>query len=1015
VAALVAVAVLPVLAFSGFMLMRYSVQQRDQYLLQLQATARAVSLAIDGQIQREQGIIRALIATRVLRHDDWQGVHEVASFAVADEPGAWVVLYNPSGQLIVSTNVPFGTPLPRTAVPQIIQQVIGTRQPVVSGLGTRQNDGLRFVGVFVPVIEDETVTHVVALALPPALIGEVLRERLVATRGIGAVIDQNGILVARTQGEVDLVGHSAAADLLTAIRGRDEGFYESRSPEGLMLRGAFARSPVTGWTVALGAEEEALHRPTRLALMRFGGGGAALLLAALALAVYQGRRIAGPMLTLGRVAQALGRGEPIPQQNLGFLEAQVTADAIRDAAAALRDRAAELSSVLDTAAEGIVVARDDGVIVSANHAALSMFGYDAADELIGRDLSVFMSKADAARHASYILAYHAGAAPRIIGVPGRELMALHRDGSTFPIDLSVSSFVSGGVRRLTGIIRDATDRKRAEAALRESEERLRSLVTASSNVIYRMSPDWGEMRQLDGRGFLSDSTPDDPAWLNKYVHPDDQPLVLATIGEAIRTKSVFELEHRVRVADGSLGWTMSRAVPLLDDDGEVREWFGAASDVTQRKQNEEALATSEARLRLAQEVGDAAYTDHDLRTPTIIVSEGYASIHGLAPGTADITYAQWIELICPEDRDRMRADIAWLHEHGGELASEFRIRRPSDGAIRWIDMRMEAFPGPDGRPQRTVSAQRDITDLKERAAALALANENLTGEISERMRAEAEVRRLNASLEARIAERTAELLAANKEMESFSYSVSHDLRAPLRAIEGFSRILLEDYGEKLDAEGRRLANVVRDSARRMAQMIDDILAFSRVGRAAMEAAPVNMQAEVRKAISDLAPVIEGREVDFEIGDLPSAQGDAAMLQHVWANLLGNSAKYTRPRDRAIIQIGAQIADGETVYFVRDNGVGFDMRYVDKLFGAFQRLHGAEFSGAGIGLSIVKRIVTRHGGRVWAEAEVDKGATFFFSLGGVRTATDTMDSVGSQAEPRTRGEPGRNPVAISARS
>ena len=234
------------------------------------------------------------------------------------------------------------------------------------------------------------------------------------------------------------------------------------------------------------------------------------------------------------------------------------------------------------------------------------------------------------------------------------------------------------------------------------------------------------------------------------------------------------------------------------------------------------------------------------------------------------------------------------------------------------------------------------------------------------------------------------LEAKNEEMEAFSHSVSHDLRTPLRAIEGFSRILLEDHADRLDTEGRRFLNVVCDGAHKMSQMIDDILAFSRIGCIAMEATSVDMQAEVRKAINDLAAATDARQVDFDIGDLPRAHGDAAMLQQVWANLLGNAVKYTAPRERAVIKIGAEVRDGETVYSVRDNGVGFDMRYIDKLFGTFQRLHGSEFSGTGVGLSIVKRIVTRHGGRVWAEGEVDKGTTFFFSLGGNMAAGTTAN-------------------------
>jgi light-regulated signal transduction histidine kinase (bacteriophytochrome) len=194
---------------------------------------------------------------------------------------------------------------------------------------------------------------------------------------------------------------------------------------------------------------------------------------------------------------------------------------------------------------------------------------------------------------------------------------------------------------------------------------------------------------------------------------------------------------------------------------------------------------------------------------------------------------------------------------------------------------------------------------------------------------------------------------------------------------------------------KRLTKVVRDSAHRMAGMIDDILAFSRAGRVVMQVTPVDMQAQVRKAINDLAPFTDGRQVDFDIGELPSSHGDAAMVQQVWANLLGNSVKYTGPRDHAVIRIGAEVREGETVYFVRDNGVGFDMRYSDKLFGTFQRLHGSEFPGTGVGLSIVKRIVTRHGGRIWAESELNQGATFFFSLGSAESERPTDVAFGDK--------------------
>jgi PAS domain S-box-containing protein len=241
-------------------------------------------------------------------------------------------------------------------------------------------------------------------------------------------------------------------------------------------------------------------------------------------------------------------------------------------------------------------------------------------------------------------------------------------------------------------------------------------------------------------------------------------------------------------------------------------------------------------------------------------------------------------------------------------------------------------------------------------------------------------------LEELVAVRTAELTranggleSANRELEAFAYSVSHDLRVPLRAIDGFSRILLEDYSGKLDAEGQRVLNVVRDNAVKMARLIDDILAFSRAGRSEIAAAPIDMDGTVRAVVEELEPAAAGRKLTFDIKPLAPARGDAAMVQRVWTNLIDNAIKFTAPRPDAVIEIGSTAGEKETTYYVKDNGAGFDMQYAGKLFGVFQRLHGSEFAGTGIGLAIVKRIVARHGGRVWAEGKVNEGATFYFTL------------------------------------
>jgi light-regulated signal transduction histidine kinase (bacteriophytochrome) len=238
---------------------------------------------------------------------------------------------------------------------------------------------------------------------------------------------------------------------------------------------------------------------------------------------------------------------------------------------------------------------------------------------------------------------------------------------------------------------------------------------------------------------------------------------------------------------------------------------------------------------------------------------------------------------------------------------------------------------------------------------------------------------MKAELERRVAERTAQLEAANKELESFSYSVSHDLRSPLRAIDGFSRILREDHDDKLSDEGRRLLGVIRDSSQKMGQLIDDLLAFSRLGRHALSAAEIDMKRMVEDVLKEIHVAGAGR-CRLELKALPPARGDATLLRQAWSNLLDNAIKFSGKHERPVIEVSGHENGAECVYCVKDNGVGFDMQYYDKLFGVFQRLHSeVEFRGTGVGLAIVQRVITRHGGRVWAEGKVNEGAMFYFAL------------------------------------
>jgi light-regulated signal transduction histidine kinase (bacteriophytochrome) len=285
--------------------------------------------------------------------------------------------------------------------------------------------------------------------------------------------------------------------------------------------------------------------------------------------------------------------------------------------------------------------------------------------------------------------------------------------------------------------------------------------------------------------------------------------------------------------------------------------------------------------------------------------------------------------------------------------------RAKDGSFYWVDTTIVPFLNEHGKPRQYVAIRADIT---------------------ERKRVEEEIQRLNTELELRVRERTTQLEVANKELEAFSYSVSHDLRAPLRGIDGYARILEEDYNAKLDDEGRRVLGVVRSEALRMGALIDNLLTFSRLGRQRVELTVIDMTALARDVFDRLIEKAEGAPVRFDLDELPPAHGDIAMVRQVLVNLLGNAIKFTRRRSAPVIEIGGTLADGTSAYFVRDNGEGFDEAFKDKLFRVFQRLHSEEeFEGTGVGLALVQRIVHRHGGEVRAEGRPGIGATFHFTL------------------------------------
>ena len=442
--------------------------------------------------------------------------------------------------------------------------------------------------------------------------------------------------------------------------------------------------------------------------------------------------------------------------------------------------------------------------------------------------------------------------------------------------------------------------------------------------------------------------------VNSGYHP---PKFFQNLWETINSGRTWKGEVRNRAKDGTTYWVSSTIVPFLGPDGKPQQYIAIRTDISKRKRMEEALHESEERVRLAAEAADIAVWEWDLRTNELNWDARMFEIYGLPPSPdGRAKYLDWTSALLPEELAEQEARLQHTIATCGRGQREFRITRASDHAVRIMQASEMVITGADGKAERMVGINHDSTESK---------------------LAEERIRELNTALESR----ATALEAANKELEAFSYSVSHDLRAPLRAVDGFSRMVLTDYAPKLDDEGRRMLGVIRSEAQRMGRLIDDLLAFSRLGRQPIEAARIDMQALVQEVCDELLALEPERQVRFELHPLPSALGTQSMIRQVWINLIGNALKFTKEREVAEIEIGVtEDESGGRVYYVKDNGVGFDMRYAEKLFGVFQRLHSQqEFPGTGVGLALVQRIVQRHGGRVWAEAEVNRGATFYFML------------------------------------
>jgi PAS domain S-box-containing protein len=395
------------------------------------------------------------------------------------------------------------------------------------------------------------------------------------------------------------------------------------------------------------------------------------------------------------------------------------------------------------------------------------------------------------------------------------------------------------------------------------------------------------------------------------------------------------------------------STPILED-GKLAGAVVTFWDITERKLAKENINESEKKFKTIFNSARDGILLADIETKKFYL--GNEAICQMLGYSLDEIKTLGVEEIHPEkDLPYVMEQFEKQRRKGIFIAKDIPLKK-KDGSVIYVDI--NSVPIILGERTYMLGMFRDITD---------------------RRMAEEEIRKLNEELEQKVIQRTAEFEAANRELEAFSYSVSHDLKAPLRAIAGFSSILIEDHYDELDDEGKRLLNIVRDNTQKMGELIEDILALSRIGRKEIDLLEIDMDKLAKAVFDEIKATVPEREIQFDIKPLSPAYGYEGLVRQVFFNLLFNAIKFTRFKENAIIEVGGYVEGSENIYYVKDNGAGFDMQYADKLFGAFQRLHGEQFEGTGIGLAIVQRIMHRHGGRIWAKGKVNEGATFYFTL------------------------------------
>ena len=695
-----------------------------------------------------------------------------------------------------------------------------------------------------------------------------------------------------------------------------------------------------------------------------------------------------------------------PQHELEVLrvELEMQNEELRVAQAETAAGLVRYIDLFDFAPVGYFNLTADGTIQLVNLTGAKLVATERG-RLLGRRFGQFVAESDRRGFRDFLARVFAAGIPQTC-----ELTLAAEDGHPLSVHLEAALSPDGLECRV--VLLDTTEREQAKAKLAASERYLRGIFDTEPECVKLLGPD-GSLRQINRAGLkmLEADSFEQVVGLCVYplIVPEHRAKFQELTGRVFRGES-GTLEFQLVGLKGTTLWLEIHATPLRNEQCEIISLLGVTRDITEPKRAE---AINETMLFLATRLGEASAPKEEAR----IIFDAADQLWDWDAGTLDVYSAAedrvWAvmyfdivdgkrrEVPAAENSEEPTPRMRRIRKDGPELILRTppytqRVDSMMFGDTSRLSASLLCVPVRNqGRPVGVLSIQSyspnafveaDLELLQGLADYCGGTLERIRvaealRSSEERLRALVEtIHRLNTELEQRVDERTAQLVAANRELEAFSHSISHDLRVPLRHIEGFISMAVEKSGDQISAEVRRHLQTAVDSAKQMNQLIKDLLAFSRTNQAELHAMPLDLNHLVREVIHGLALDTQGRAIEWNIQTLPEVRADRALLRQVWANLIGNALKFTRQRARGRIEIGAQPAETEVVVFIRDNGVGFDPHYADRLFGVFQRLHSAEqFEGTGIGLANVQRIIRRHGGRVWAEGKVDEGATFYFAL------------------------------------